>query len=343
MSKPHVAVASLGGTITMVSDRAGDASIRPSLDVDALLDAVPSLGNIATLETQTLAMKPGASLSRDDILGALHWARSAVARGAGGAIVIQGTDTIEETAYLLDLYWDRAEPLVVTGAMRSPMAASADGSANLLSSVTVASSAAARDLGALVVMNDVVHAASRVRKTRTSDLNAFASVPFGPLGQVVEGEVFIANRPTRFPAIPLPDSGTAPRVALLETYLGDDGALLDLIAPAAFDGVVLAGFGVGHVSGALAQVVERSIAALPIVLASRAGSGTTFSKTYGFPGSEVDLLAHGVIGAGWLDARKARILLAALIASGSSRSDIEAQFTRRGANPGGGVEVEYTM
>ena len=343
MSKPHIGVASLGGTITMISDRIGDSAIRPSLDVDALLEAVPSLDNIATLETKTLATKPGASLNRDDILSALQWAQSAVARGAEGAIIIQGTDTIEETAYLLDLYWDCAEPLVVTGAMRSPMAASADGPANLLSSVAVASSPAARGLGALVVMNDVVHAASRVRKTRTSDLNAFASVPFGPVGQVVEGQVFIANRPIRFPALPVPGSHTAPRVALLETYLGDDGGLLELIAPAAFDGVVLAGFGVGHVSGALAQVVERSIEAFPIVLASRAGSGTTFSKTYGFPGSEVDLLAHGAIGAGWLDPRKARILLASLIASGSSRSDIEQQFTRRGANPGGGVDVEYTM
>lgn len=337
MSKPRIAVASLGGTITMTSERTNGAAIRPDLDVDALLSAVPSLAGVANLVTRTLATKPGASLNFHDISESLKWARAAVAHGARGAVIVQGTDTIEETSYLLDLYWDQSEPLVVTGAMRPPQAESADGPANLLSSIIVAASPQSRDLGVLVIMNDEIHAASRVRKTNTSKLDAFTSPSFGALGYVVEGTPTFANRPSRWPSLVLPDSQPNSRVAMIETYLGDRGELLDLVTSAKFDGVVLAGFGVGHVSSPLMLSIHNALSAFPIVLASRTGSGTTFSKTYGFSGSEMDLLTCGVIGAGWLDARKARILLSSLVAANYSRQDIADEFARRGNNPGGPV------
>ncbi|HVD29056.1 MAG TPA: asparaginase domain-containing protein, partial [Mycobacteriales bacterium] len=248
---------------------------------------------------------------------------------------VQGTDTIEETAYLLDLYWDRPEPLVVSGAMRAPSAAGADGPANLLAATVVAGSAAARDRGVLVVLNDDVHAAVRVRKTDTVAMHAFDSAPFGPVGRVHERRVSFAGGPARWPALPLPVAGRAPRVALLETHLGDCGDLLRLVADDGYDGVVLAGFGAGHVSAALAEVVGEVVPRCPVVLASRTGGGPVLTGTYGFVGSEQDLLARGVLPAGWLDPRKARLLLWALLAAGADAEPVRATVTARGAAPGG--------
>lgn len=329
MTRPAVAIASLGGTITMTTASADGRGVAPSLSAEDLLASVPQLGDVAVLTTETLQTVPGASLSFTDIMEALRWARTEVAGGASGAVVIQGTDTIEETAYLLDVYWDEEAPLVVTGAMRPPQLAGADGPANLLASVRVACSGRARGRGVLVVLNDEIHAASRVRKMRASGLNAFESPSFGPLGYVDEGTPVFGNAFARA-ALDLPLLSGEPRVALLETALGDDGELLDLAVGAGFDGVVLAGFGVGHVSSAVAEAIGRAARSIPLVLASRTGGGSTFRHSYGFVGSESDLIARGAIPAGWLDARKARVLLACLVAGGADGPRIRREFDQRG-------------
>jgi L-asparaginase len=330
-----VAVASLGGTITMTPAVTG-AAVTPSLRAADLVSAVPGLDEVAELTATTLRTEPGAWLTPVDVLAVGEWARSQAADGGvDGVVVVQGTDTIEETAYLLGLHWDRPEPLVVTGAMRAPSAAGADGPANLLAAAVVAGSADSRDRGALVVLNDDVHAAVRVRKTDAIAMHAFSSAPFGPVGRVHERRVTFADRPARWPALPAPLAGRAPRVALLETALGDRGELLRLVADAGYDGVVLGGFGAGHVSAALAEVVGEVAPHCPVVLASRTGGGPVLTGTYGFVGSEQDLLARGVVPAGWLDARKARLLLWALLAAGLDTDEVRATVTARGAAPGG--------
>jgi L-asparaginase len=332
--RPRVAVASLGGTITMTAASAG-AAVRPSLQAADLLRAVPGLDEVAELTATTLRTEPGAWLTPPDVVAVGEWARGRVADGADGVVVVQGTDTIEETAYLLGLHWDRPEPLVVTGAMRAPTAAGADGPANLLAAAVVAGSAAARDRGALVVLDDDVHAAVRVRKTDSIAMHAFSSAPFGPVGRVHERRVTFAGPPARWPALPAPLPGRDPKVALLETVLGDRGELLGLVTDAGYDGVVLAGFGAGHVSAAMAEVVGAVAPRCPVVLATRTGGGPVLGGTYGFVGSEQDLLARGVLPAGWLDPRKARLLLWALLAAGLDRDEIRATLTARGAAPGG--------
>jgi L-asparaginase len=137
MNGSRVAVASLGGTITMTSSRPDGRDVAPSLDAADLMRLLPDFA-VADVQTTTLASVPGAWLTFDNIVETLDWARSAVSAGASGAVVVQGTDTIEETAYLLDLYWERAEPLIVTGAMRSAQALGADGPANLAAAIAVA-------------------------------------------------------------------------------------------------------------------------------------------------------------------------------------------------------------
>jgi L-asparaginase len=326
-----VAVASLGGTITMTPGSAG-SGVTPSLSAADLVRAVPGLEAVADLAATTLRTQPGAWLTPLDVVAVADWARG---QAADGMIVVQGTDTIEETAYLLDLLWDRPEPLVVTGAMRAPAAAGADGPANLLAAAVVAACPTARDRGVLVVLDDDVHAAVRVRKSDSVAMHAFRSAPFGPVGRVHERRVTFAGPQGRWPALLGLRDGRDPRVALLETHLGDRGELLRLVADAGYDGIVLAGFGAGHVSKALAEVVGEVAAHCPVVLASRTGAGPVLTGTYGFVGSEQDLLARGVVPAGWLDPRKARLLLWALLATGAGDEEVRATVRARGAAPGG--------
>lgn len=330
MSRARVAVGSLGGTITMTKGAVGQG-VQPTLSSDDLVAAVPGIDEVADVSTRTLASLPSASLAPSDVFAALDWARAAVDDGVDGIVLVQGTDTLEETTYLLDLHWASACPLVVTGAMRPPQVAGADGPANLLTSVLVAAEPRSAGLGAVTVMNDEVHAARRVRKTHSTAVDAFTSPAFGPLARVQEGHVTYGNRPARHSPLRRPDSDRWPRVALLETHLGDTGELLRLAVDAGYDGVVLGGFGVGHVPESVAAAVTVASARMPVVFASRTGAGAVLARTYGFVGSEADLLERGAIPAGWLDARKARLLLATLLALGADRQEIGAQFAMRGS------------
>ncbi|MGY1705133.1 asparaginase [Geodermatophilus sp. SYSU D00697] len=334
VGRPRVAVGSLGGTITMTAP-AGGGGVQPALDAADLLRGLPGLGEVADIAATTLQTVPSAWLTPADVVAAADWAAAQAAAGAAGVVLVQGTDTIEETAYLVDLLWDRPEPVVVTGAMRHPSSPGADGPANLLAAVRVAADPGARDRGVLVVLNDEVHAASRVRKTDSVALQAFTSGAFGPVGRVHEGTVTFAGRTARWPVLPRPAEGRDPRVALLETSLGDDGHLLALVAEAGWDGVVVAGFGAGHVSAAAAEVVGAVVRRCPVVLATRTGGGPVLEGTYGFVGSEQDLLGRGVLRAGWLDARKARLLLWTLLAGGADAGTVRATVAARGAAPGG--------
>lgn len=333
MSGDKIAVGSLGGTITMTSSQPDGRNVSPSLGAADLIRML-SHSTVTDVQTTTLASVPGAWLTFDDIGETLDWARAVVSEGASGAVVVQGTDTIEETAYLIDLYWDRPEPLIVTGAMRSAEALGADGPANLAAAIAAAADHASRDRGVLVVLNDEIHAAARVRKTHSSAPNAFRSPTFGPVGYVVSGAPVYAGRMARPRPLPGQRPATA-RVALLETVLGDRGELLETVAAAGYDGVVVAGFGVGHVSSALADAIEHA-SDIPVVVASRTGAGTTHEDTYGFAGSESDLVSRGAIMAGWLDARKARLLLCCLLGAGSSRTEITGEFRIRGGAPADG-------
>ncbi|TIC86327.1 asparaginase [Nocardioides sp. GY 10113] len=329
-SLPRVAVGALGGTIAMTS--ADGRAVAPTMTADDLAAAVPGLADIADLSAETLAMLPSGSLTESMVLAALAWARAAVADGAVGVVLTQGTDTLEESAYLLDLAWDLPEPLVVTGAMRSPQAPGADGPANLTAAVTCAAAEASRGRGVLVAFDDEIHLARWVAKAHSISTGAFRSPAFGPVGRVVEG-VATYGVTVRHPApLALPDPTTTvlPRVPLVSTHLGDDGALLDVLTRhGGVDGVVVAGFGAGHVSAAMAEAVGRAAEVMPVVFASRTGSGPTGRAMYGYPGSEVDLVARGAVAAGWLTPVKARLLLWALLAAGR-RGDVADAFADRG-------------
>jgi L-asparaginase len=320
-----VSVLGLGGTIAMTPG-SGDG-VRPTLSAAELVSAVPGLADIGvSLDVEDVCQAPGASLTFEDIHAVSALISGKFSNGAEGIVVTQGTDTIEESAFLLDLVHRGRQPVVVTGAMRSPSVAGADGPANLLAAVQVAASPSSRGLGVVVVLADEIHAASRVRKAHSTSGTTFQSPNGGPLGYVVEGHPRVLNRlPAREP-LPVANPAAAPDVALMTISFGDTGRLLDGMIDR-LDGLVIAGFGVGHVPRNLVATLEAFARRMPVVLASRTGAGPVLARTYALEGSEVDLLGRGLISAEYLDPLKARLLLRHLIAAGCNRGQINGIFS----------------
>ncbi|WGD29350.1 asparaginase [Ancylobacter sp. WKF20] len=319
---PRLLVLSLGGTITMTGSGAG--GIAPTLGAAELVAAVPGLAEVADIEARSPFKVGSSSLTVENILSVAAAIEAGFNGDIDGAVVIQGTDTIEETAFLLDILLRGPKPVVVVGAMRGPQQPGADGPANLLAAALVAASPAARGLGTLVVLNDEIHAARFVRKAHTSLTSAFASDNGGPLGLVAEGRVRILTRVAPLDLPPLAIAGgEVPAVALIKIGMGDDGRLIAATPGLGFAGLVIEGAGAGHVPGPVAEIVGEVAAHLPVLLASRTLSGPAFERTYGYPGSEIDLIGRGALAAGFLPGPKARLVLMLALRAGWNRPTLE--------------------
>ncbi len=322
--RPRVAVYSLGGTISSVAS--GDAGAVPTLSAAELVAGVPGLDRVASVITRPYRRIASSDLTLADVVALHHRIRAEAAGGAvNGVVVLQGTDTLEEAAYALDLLHGGDLPIVVSGAMRHANAAGADGPANLAAAVRVAASEAATGVGVTVVLNDEIHAARHVRKAHTTNPATFSSLPLGPIGWVTEGRVRVPLRPVRRPAVDVPERAVIPPVALLKVGIGDDGRLMRHVLDAGFAGVVIEAMGGGHVPRTMVPLVARMARQVPVVLASRCPQGEVLRETYGYPGAETDLLRHGVVHGGALGGIKARVLLSLLLAAGRGPS-IAADF-----------------
>jgi len=309
---PNITIMSLGGTIAMTPDE-NTKGVVPKLTAADLVSTVPELQEIATIEAQTFRNIPSAHMELVDIEALAVEIKKHVRDGAQGIVVTQGTDTIEESAQILDLLLDVEVPVVVTGAMRNPSRPGSDGPANLLGAVQVASSPEARNLGTLVVFNDEIHAARFVTKAHTSNVAAFSSAPLGPIGYITEDRVRILLRPIRVsPIIPTREPFNV-CVPIIKISLGDDATMIKASAQAGVDGLVLEAMGGGHVSPTIADALETVAAKLPVILTSRAGQGENLVKTYGYVGSEMDLISRGLLSGGRHTGTQARVLLMLLL------------------------------
>jgi L-asparaginase len=316
---PSVSVLALGGTIASTNSGAG---VTPTLTAAQLVDSVPGLAQVARIRGNTFRQVPSPELTLADMSALAQEIERRLASGDAGVVVTQGTNTIEETAFTLDLLVDGDAPVVITGAMRNPTLAGADGPANLLAAVSTAASEHARGLGALVVFADEIHAARFVRKAHTQSVCPFRSSPAGPIGWLSEGKVRIGARPAGRRHLALHSVTEPPPVALLTFGAGDEGRLVRAIAPAGYRGLVIEGTGGGHTNADSVEELERLAKEMPVVLASRTGAGDVLQQTYSFVGSEIDLIRRGLIPAGAMTGAQARMLLRLLLAADTPLAEI---------------------
>ncbi len=318
MENRKIAVIGLGGTISMTD---GGSGLIPSQTLDEILSrAIPDPMSIST-ETIDLMQKPSASLSFDDLLHIAKIISKLDHTKYAGVVIIQGTDTLEETAFAIELLVNVKFPIIFTGAMRGAAQPGCDGPSNLVAALKVAAYATNRP-EVYIVLNDEIHLARYVIKAHTSALNAFTSSPAGPLMRIHEGKV---REPIKWTAQPLPkisltNQARWPRVTVLPLVLGDDGEILEHLQAIGYQGCVLEAMGGGHAPASIVDKIERLANQMPVVLCSRAQSGQVFEDTYGYSGSEKDLIGRGLISGGIMNSLKARILLLLCLAENADHS-----------------------
>ncbi len=322
---PKVGVFSLGGTIAMGAAAPGKG-VSLSHTAEMLIAAVPALADIAEIEAHSFRQLASPDITIDDLQALAREINQRLDDGVRGIVVTQGTDTLEESAFVIDRLVQHDAPVVFTGAMRNLTMPGPDGPANLYHAALVALDQQARGIGTLVVMNDEIHAARYVQKLHTTSPAAFHSSPAGAIGWIIERQARIVTRPAgRYP-VPLSAAPRAARVARLTVGLDEDGALVDLALQAGYNGIVVEATGGGHVPQAMVEALGRAARKIPVVYASRTRHGETMQATYEFHGAETDLLARGLIPAGWLGGIKSRLLLTLLLRAGAADQEIRQAF-----------------
>lgn len=333
---PPVALITTGGTI---AERAASATGERHWAADRLLGDLPAQVRAGTVVTRDLFALPSTFMTFERMLEVARAVEAAAADGAAGVVVTHGTDTLEETAYFVDLAVGRAVPVVFSGAMRPPGLPGADGPLNLLDALAVARTPRARDYGVLVVMAGEIHAAREVTKAHTQSVTAFRSLEFGPVGSVEEGRVLFHRALPSSPTIPL--RAVTARVEGVKCYAGTSDVVLNALIDARYDGIVLEALGSGQVPPNLMPAIRRAVAAgVTVAAATRCPAGRLIREHYGLPnrvaGDERDLLDAGVLFSA-LQGPKTRVALAVGLSAGLSRAALNRllQPAHRGEDPDG--------
>ena len=335
-SLPRVAVFTLGGTIASSAHSGEAATVR--MTGPELLRTVPQASGIAAIEVHSVRMVPSGDLRLPDLFELRSLIETAVESGVDGVVVTQGTDTLEEASYALELITELDVPIAFTGAMRNSSIPGSDGPANLLAAIRVAASPAARGLGTVVVFNDEIHSSRHVRKSHTSSPSTFVSPAIGPLGYVSEDRVRILMRPDGRLHIRVSAGAPKVRIGQVTVFFDDDGGLIEAVPSLGYHGLVLAAFGGGHVPAWVVPILTKVAENIPVVLTSRTNAGEGLRKTYAYPGSETDLIAHGLIPAVSIGAAHATVLLRLLLMAGIER-DALAWCFEQASDPHGLVKV----
>ena len=326
-AKPNIYILATGGTIAGSSASATEGNYTAgSKGVEDILSAVPQLGDLATIKSEQIS-NIGSQEMNDEI-----WLKLAnrvsellTKNDVDGVVIVHGTDTMEETAYFLSLVIKSKKPIVLVGAMRNADSMSADGPLNIYNAVSVAADKNAREKGALVVMNDEIHAAREVTKTNTTNVAAFASPNSGKIGTVNYGTVNFYMAPLRKHTISsdfnIKDIKALPRVDIIYGHAQDSGDLVDAAVQKGAKGIIVAGVGNGNLYPDLqAALAKASEAGVIVVRSSRTGSGSTSV------GAEVDDAKLGFLTADNLNPQKARVLLMLALGKTSDKAKIQSFF-----------------
>lgn len=317
-----ILIINTGGTIAMSEDQS-TGSVSPS-GTNPLAQNAHLFDLIGEIVVEDLFNLPSPHMREENMLVLQQRIVQAEKEGYEGIVVTHGTDTLEETAYFLELTTNLNIPIVVTGAMRSSNEIGADGLANLRSSLIVAASPESRDKGVVVVMNDEVHTATYVTKTHTTNVATFQTPTFGPLGLVSKSEVIYFQKLLRREYYPV--DALVDKVYLLKAYAGMDGMLIGSVADLPAKGLVIEALGAGNLPPATLPNLQRCLELqIPVVLVSRAFNGVTYD-VYDYLGGGKQLKRDGVIFTTGLSGQKARIKLLVLLSAGKSIKEIAEAF-----------------
>ena len=271
---------------------------------------------IADLYVEDLYHLASPQITEREMLGIKNRIEEAVEEGYDGVVVTHGTDTLEETAYYLELTLDVNLPIVITGAMRSSNEIGADGLANLRSSLVVATDDESSDKGVLVVMNDEVHTATYVTKTHTTNVATFQTPTFGPIGLVSKNNVIYFQKLIKEEHYKV--NTTEKKVYLLKAYAGMDEKLINAVCDLGADGLVIEALGAGNLPPKTVSSVRNCIEKnIPVVFVSRAFNGVT-QDVYDYEGGGKRFQQDGVIFTTGLSGQKARVKLMILLEAGIS-------------------------
>ena len=319
----RVAVVFTGGTISMAFDPIAGGNV-PILDGRAILARTPGIDAIAEVVVIDRERTPASHFTFAALLELAAVLRDTLADPTiDGAVVVQGTDTIEETSFFWDLLLDGTKPVVVTGAMRASDESSFDGPANLRDAVRVASAASMGGAGVVVCLAGTIEPADDVVKMHATALDTFASPNGGSLGRVGADGVTLVRPRGRRRHIAMP-TWAADRVHLITATVAMDGSLLDAAVASGANGIVVAATGAGNTDPALLAAAVRAMdAGIPVALASRCPSGRA-GAAYAFPGGGAAWIGAGAIPVGHLCAVKARVALALGLGAGFDRAGLAA-------------------
>jgi L-asparaginase len=322
--KPRVAIFFTGGTIAMKMDAARGGAV-PALSGHDLIRSTPGIELVADIDVIDFASLPGPHMTPPKMLElSLAVAAKLAEPRVAGVVVTHGTDTLEETAYLLDLVLSEEKPIVFVGAMRNSSELSWDGPANLRAAVQVAAEPSARGLGVVVAMTDRMIAASEAVKVYAEAPHTFHSRDFGPLGLIDKDRVIVGRRPARREHIPT--GALEERVDIIHAAAGVDGRFIEWAIDGGARGLVLQGLGRGNLPPATMPAVERAIdKGLPVVITSRCPRGRVLD-TYAYEGAGKQLTQLGAILGGMLPSHKARLKLMVTLGAGWSREQIRRSF-----------------
>ncbi|HDG1194221.1 TPA: asparaginase [Staphylococcus aureus] len=318
----HLLVIHTGGTISMSQDQSNKVVTNDINPISLHQDVINQYAQIDELNPFNVP-SPHMTIQhvkqlKDIILEAV------TNKYYDGFVITHGTDTLEETAFLLDLILGIEQPVVITGAMRSSNEIGSDGLYNYISAIRVASDEKARHKGVMVVFNDEIHTARNVTKTHTSNTNTFQSPNHGPLGVLTKDRVQFHHMPYRQQA--LENVNEKLNVPLVKAYMGLPGDIFSFYSREGIDGMVIEALGQGNIPPSALEGIQQLVSLnIPIVLVSRSFNGIV-SPTYAYDGGGYQLAQQGFIFFNGLNGPKARLKLLVALSNNLDKAEIKSYF-----------------
>ncbi|SRB22140.1 L-asparaginase [Staphylococcus aureus] len=318
----HLLVIHTGGTISMSQDQSNKVVTNDINPISMHQDVINQYAQIDELNPFNV---PSPHLTIQHVKQLKDIILEAVSnKYYDGFVITHGTDTLEETAFLLDLILGIEQPVVITGAMRSSNEIGSDGLYNYISAIRVASDEKARHKGVMVVFNDEIHTARNVTKTHTSNTNTFQSPNHGPLGVLTKDRVQFHHMPYRQQA--LENVNEKLNVPLVKAYMGMPGDIFSFYSREGIDGMVIEALGQGNIPPSALEGIQQLVSLnIPIVLVSRSFNGIV-SPTYAYDGGGYQLAQQGFIFSNGLNGPKARLKLLVALSNNLDKAEIKSYF-----------------